>query len=181
MNKFIVNEDEKNRILGMHKQAIKESFNKELSEQVPPKTPNTQAVSDDSKRKEIYNADFAKWKTYFNFSDKTLIAAREAVESGQIKDINQYMLANFKSIVPLMERVMPQAWQSASASSYKKFGNYVGQQPGSAWPTIVNYIIDLKNYTLALIREKAGMPVQLPKDTAQYIMALKSLGIQYPA
>ena len=181
MNKFIVNEDEKNRILGMHKQAIMESFNKELSEQVPPNTPNTQVASDDSKRKEIYNADFAKWKTYFNFSDKSLVAARTAVESGQVKDINGYMLTNFKSLVPLMEKVAPQAWQSASASSYSKFSNYVGQQPGSAWPAIVNYVIDLKNNTLALIQQKSGMPVQTPKNPTQYVMVLKSLGIQYPA
>ena len=178
MNKFLMSEEERSRILGIHKQAIKESFDKDLGEQVPPKTPNTQAPTDDSKRREIYNSDLAKWKSYFYFKDKDLVAAREAIESGQIKDVNAYMMTNFKSVATVMEKVVPQDWQRASANSYKTFGNYTGIKPGSAWPAIVNYIIDLKNTTLALIQQKAGMMVPAPKNPVQYQAALKSLGIQ---
>jgi len=175
---FRISEDEKKQILEMHKQAIKESFDKDLGEQVPPKTPNTQAPTDDSKRREIYNSDLAKWKTYFNFRDRDLIEAKDAIESVQIPNVNGYMMTNFKSVATVMEKAVPQDWQRASASSYKTFGNYTGIKPGSAWPTIINYVIDLKINTLALIQQKSGMPVTPPKNPAPYQAALKNLGIQ---
>ncbi len=186
MNKFIVTEEEKNRILGMHKEAIRESINKELSEQVPPNTPNTQITVDDSKRKEIYNADMSKWNMYFNFKDKELISFRDAVmnKTMQPNQIGDYINKNFATLKSLMEKVAPEAWQGASASSFKKFGNYVGTEPGSAIGTIVDYAIDLKYKTRALLQKKAGFAVDpntLPKNPTQYIGVLKSLGIQYTA
>jgi len=186
MNKFLMTEEEKSKILEMHKQAIKESLNKELSEQVPPKTPNTQTVSDDSKIKEIYNSDMSKWNMYFNFKDQDLISFRESVMNKTIQpnQIGDYINKNFATLKSLMEKVAPESWQGASASSFKRFGNYTGTEPGSAIGTIVEYAIDLKYKTRALLQKKAGFAVDpntLPKNPTQYIGVLKSLGIQYTA
>jgi hypothetical protein len=178
MKKFLISEEEKNRILGMHKDATKRHY---LSEQTSPNTEQSGNID----KKTMYNQDLVKWNPYFPIKSEDLVNYANEVRQKKFdysKSDNYNQNPNFKAIEKVMLIADPEGWKSASDSSYSKYGSMVGTNPGDAIGAIVDFVNKVRNATMAIVQKKFNgvENTNYPKDErnlSYYTGILNKMGI----
>lgn len=168
MKKFIISEEEKNKILGMHKEATKRHY---LSEQ-PVSSTNTNPQAIDEKKK-IYNQYLQEINSYVPFDIKQLqgiIATLKSgmKEGGNVTDLDVVQQFYQNGGQEFIQKINPKGYNELTTSDFKNYTSLMSNQSctsckqSSVYQMILDDVIKLKSGLVFKAQEKAGYPVTLP-------------------
>lgn len=169
MRKFIISEEEKSRILGMHQEATKRHY---LGEQSAISAANTNPQDVDNK-KQIYNQYLTKVNEFVPFDGKELKNMLTTLKSGtkeggNITDLD--VVQNFykNGGQEFIKKINPGGYNELTSSDFKNytsllFGNSCSScKQSSVYQMILQDVLSLKSGLTFKAQEKAGYAVTTP-------------------
>lgn len=169
MKKFIISEEEKSRILGMHQEETKRYY---LGEQSAITAANTNTQDTDNK-KHIYNQYLDKVNEFVPYDGKELRNMLTTLESGtkeggNINDLDVIQPFFKQNGQKFIQKVNPGGYNQLTSSGFENYESLLFNtscsscKKSSVYKMILKDVLSLKSGLTFKAQEKAGYAVKTP-------------------